>query len=419
MGIFSFVYPVPRALLTQSEEISCSASDMYAMELLFPRMLQNSRVLAQSPLQAHWFLVPHHSTCFYHDCVFRRSRTPDECKRETGDYLGSILKFVQHEFPFWNNSQGTDHVLVFSWDQASEVVGWHHPVRQALRQSIHLTTLGSVRPTDNFSPHKDIVIPPFLNATLPLKLYPDPTRLRRCSPSWLRRLLQASLAKLSRLLDHALNQPLGYHASVVESLLPPSSLPFLRTEEEPSALRSNRLCTWHSKHRRVWAYFRGTILNDTRYSHGVRQFLERELATKYPDQFKIYSEHSPLYWQEMGDVTFSLCPSGWSSWSPRLFDSIMTGAIPVLFADGIRLPFEHLIDYPSFSIKLSDSHVSLLPDRLASLSSRDIQLKRQNLLKIRKHFVWNLVPFPGDAFHLTIQELFSKPTSKPIGLQEF
>ena len=151
---------------------NCTSS-MYYMEALFPRMVEKSEFLADSET-CDLHLIPHDSTCFYHTCVFENKRDPIACKKETGDYLENILLQVIHNHSYWNLTGGTDHIMVFSWDQASEVVGWDHPVRSIIQQSIHLTTLGSVESYPNFNPHKDIVIPPFLNTTRALRMFPDP-----------------------------------------------------------------------------------------------------------------------------------------------------------------------------------------------------------------------------------------------------
>lgn len=70
---------------------------------------------------------------------------------------------------------------------------------------------------------------------------------------------------------------------------------------------------------RPWfATFRGTIFEEFEYSRGVRQAL-RGLAKDHP-KLKVSDTPSPFYLEEMAQSTFCLCPAGWSSWSPRLFE---------------------------------------------------------------------------------------------------
>jgi len=73
-----------------------------------------------------------------------------------------------------------------------------------------------------------------------------------------------------------------------------------------------------SRERTTLATFRGTIHPEFLYSKGVRQSL-LELSKEHP-QLQVSIGMSPYYWNELGQSQFSLCPSGWSCWSPRLFD---------------------------------------------------------------------------------------------------
>ena len=77
-------------------------------------------------------------------------------------------------------------------------------------------------------------------------------------------------------------------------------------------------------------------MDDIRYSFGVRQSLLKLKSANAEHKYMIEQGHSSFYLQELGDSVFSLCPSGWSSWSPRLFESIYTASIPVVFAAAVR-----------------------------------------------------------------------------------
>jgi hypothetical protein len=124
--------------------------------------------------------------------------------------------------------------------------------------------------------------------------------------------------------------------------------------------------------------------------------------------------HSTEYWTEMGQAVFSLCPSGWSAWSPRLFDSMVSGSVPVLFADGIRLPFEDLIDYEGFVVKNGNSGVGGLDQVLAGVV--DVEGKRIRAVEARKHVMWEQ---GGLAFENVMGELRRKIQRKFLGNREF
>jgi len=60
--------------------------------------------------------------------------------------MKNIVDHISNKWPYWNETLGINHLLVFSWDQASEVLGYHtEPIRQRIHNTIHITTLGWVR----------------------------------------------------------------------------------------------------------------------------------------------------------------------------------------------------------------------------------------------------------------------------------
>ena len=120
---------------------------MYFTEQLIVSFFKGHSVsvgVAEAPL-ADFYLVPHLSTCLYHHCVFEEKEDPQVCKERTGDYLERVLDHVQAEYLYWNASAGTDHLVVFAWDQGAEVLGFHSRAKERVAAAIHLTPLGSVR----------------------------------------------------------------------------------------------------------------------------------------------------------------------------------------------------------------------------------------------------------------------------------
>lgn len=43
-------------------------------------------------------------------------------------------------------------------------------------------------------------------------------------------------------------------------------------------------------------------------------------------------------------------PGGGEPWSPRLYDAMYDGAIPVILADDIKLPFQDFLDWHGFAL---------------------------------------------------------------------
>jgi hypothetical protein len=177
----------------------------------------------------------------------RYENNPDICKLEAGRYMAAIISYITSGtsyllmriknkiylhtvYPYFNQTQGIDHVIVQTWDQSSEVYGWNSDSWRLLNKNlIRLSTLGYAGIHVNFNVYKDIVIPPYIN-------FDD-------IESW-----------LSNLSD---------------------------THNESDQLLG----------RRSMAYFRGTIIRDFAYSHGVRQYISQNLSEKYlhdPRRYQIY-----------------------------------------------------------------------------------------------------------------------------------
>lgn len=229
----------------------------------------------------------------------------------------------------WNESGGgTNHLLLFAWDQASEILGWNHPTRLLVKSAIHLTTLGTVGVSPNFDPHKDIVIPPYANySQVVLELYPGVDEVSRgvggggggglgSSAKWKDyRSENVSPTTLFPSWVHGRSDNFNSFDS--------DSLQSQQKKDEGFEVQEmtgsgNPYSHFSSiNNRSMFAYFRGTFISNHNYSHGVRQFLQ-ELGKTHADRYHIKEWHSSKYWEEMGDAVFSLCPSGWSPWSPRL-----------------------------------------------------------------------------------------------------
>lgn len=94
------------------------------------------------------------------------------------------------------------------------------------------------------------------------------------------------------------------------------------------------------------------------------------------------------------DTVFALVPRGDERWSFRFLEAVGAGAIPVIVADGLTLPFENIIDWDSLVVRIPESTVvladsfndilSLLPDddRYARLlEMNDRYLKDGDVIK--------------------------------------
>lgn len=118
--------------------------------------------------------------------------------------------------------------------------------------------------------------------------------------------------------------------------------------------------------RKIFIHFRGTVKwkhSNSFPSLGIKRGPSETYSRGVRAKIKEYYERDPLFYiqeggsanyhMELTQSVFCLAPLGFASWSGRMFDSIMMGCIPVIISDGLVAPYEDLLDYRTFAIKVS------------------------------------------------------------------
>jgi hypothetical protein len=99
-----------------------------------------------------------------------------------------------------------------------------------------------------------------------------------------------------------------------------------------------------------------------------------------------------------------------------MYDSFMLGCLPVIIADDMELPFEHLLSYRSFSVKIMESQIAQLKEILLAIPDFAIRQMQQQLSRVWKAFSWQRPTESGDAFHAVLASLALKlRETKPVG----
>ncbi|CAI5512449.1 unnamed protein product [Closterium sp. Naga37s-1] len=152
-------------------------------------------------------------------------------------------------------------------------------------------------------------------------------------------------------------------------------------------------------------YFRG---NKWRAGHAEGQAVRRALAEVLVGQRGVVFEAALASDEDniMGAAgglrraKYCLSPEGDTSSSCRLYDSILSGCIPVVVSDSIELPFEDALDYSSFALFVPTA-LALRPGHLLELlqgqSRAQWQRRWSNMRRLRKHFEFSSLPEPGGA----------------------
>lgn len=124
--------------------------NFYSSEVHVHRFFLNSPVRTLNPEKANFFYVPIYTTC---DLI---NTQPNDLGR-TGRNFRSAMDIVVNEYPFWNASNGRDHVFLFSQGFSARLAGdWIF-----IKNSIFMVHNGEFTALE-YTPHKDFTIPPEL-----------------------------------------------------------------------------------------------------------------------------------------------------------------------------------------------------------------------------------------------------------------
>jgi glucuronyl/N-acetylglucosaminyl transferase EXT1 len=76
--------------------------------------------------------------------------------------------------------------------------------------------------------------------------------------------------------------------------------------------------------------------------------------------------------------TFALLPRACGyALSYRMVEAMNAGCVPVIISDGYVLPFSEYLDYESFSIRIAEADVEIIPEILAQQLNQADQLQKR------------------------------------------
>ncbi|CAE7579847.1 kif1 [Symbiodinium natans] len=161
--------------------------------------------------------------------------------------------------------------------------------------------------------------------------------------------------------------------------------------------------------RRYSVFFAGKW--DKSYVKGVRyaaiRSIQKQKLTKPVRIEKKMSDKD--YRQSLQSSELCLAPRGSRVWSPRLFEMMWFGCIPVIIASGYYLPGACFFDWTEFTIivpeEKADQAGEIILPYLAD--SKRLTSMRRKVLELRHHFEWNSKETEGDAFELALLDVFS------------
>lgn len=327
-----FVYELPPNYNTDWLTNERCTKHLFASEVAIHRALLNSDVRTFDPYEAHFFFVPVYVSCNFSTIngfpAIGHART----------LISSAIQLISSEYPFWNRTQGFDHVFVASHDygacfHAMENVAVADGIPGFLKNSIILQTFG-VKYKHPCQEVENVLIPPYI---------------------------------------------------------PPESV---RTTLENFPVTGRR---------NIFVFFRGKMevhpknISGRFYSKRVRTVIWRKFNSDR--RFYLRRHRFAGYQSEIVRSVFCLCPLGWAPWSPRLVESVVLGCVPVIIADGIRLPFPSAVNWAEISLTVAERDVGNLGTILEHVAATNLSTIQKNLWdqRNRRALLFNNQVQEGDA----------------------
>ncbi|XP_051113480.1 probable glucuronoxylan glucuronosyltransferase IRX7 [Andrographis paniculata] len=263
--------------------------------------------------------------------------------------MAAAVRHVSERFPFWNRSGGADHVFVASHDFGS----CFHTMEDAAAAE---------------------GVPEFLKNSIVLQTFGVEDK-HPCQN-----------------VEHV----------VIPPYVSPESV---RTTLEKTALNGRR---------DIFAFFRGKMevhpknVSGRYYSKRVRTMIWQ----RYGGDRRFYLRRRRFagYQSEIVRSKFCLCPLGWAPWSPRLVESVALGCVPVIIADGIRLPFPAAVPWAEISLTVAERDVGRLGKVLDHVAATNLTVIQRNLRdpEVRKALMFNDPMVKGDATWQVLVALSAK-----------
>ncbi|CAK9157196.1 unnamed protein product [Ilex paraguariensis] len=308
--------------------------------------------------EADYFFVPVLDSCI----ITRADDAPHLSMQDHQGLRSSLtLEFykkahdhIVEQYPFWNRTSGRDHIWFFSWDEGA----CYAP--KEIWNSMMLVHWGNTNSKYNHS------------------------TTAYWADNW----------------DRISSDRRGNHPCFDpdKDLL----LPAWKRPEENSL--SSYLWARPRGKRKILFYFNGNLgpayekgRPEATYSMGIRQKVAEEFGSSPDKEGKLGKQHAedvivtPLrsdnYHEDLASSIFCGVMPG-DGWSGRMEDSILQGCIPVVIQDGIFLPYENVLIYESFAVRIHEDEIPNMINILRGINETEIQFMLENVQKIWQRFLY-------------------------------
>ncbi|TYG88130.1 hypothetical protein ES288_A13G270400v1 [Gossypium darwinii] len=339
-----FVYELPSEYNEDWLSNKRCSNHLFASEVAIHRALMNTYDLRTfDPYEADFFFVPVYVSCNF------STVNGFPAIGHARSLISSAIQLISSNYPFWNRTQGSDHIFVASHDygacfHAMEDRAIDDGIPDFMKNSIILQTFG-VNYKHPCQDVEHVVIPPYI------------------PPESVRNTLEKAPLTGKRDIMVFFRGKMEVHPKNVSGKFYGKKV---RTE--------------------IWR----------RYNGDRRFYLQRQRFAGYQS--------------EIVRSVFCLCPLGWAPWSPRLVEFVALGCVPVIIADGIQLPFPSAVKWSEISLTVAERDVGKLGGILEHVAKTNLSTIQKNLWDpaVSKALLFNAHMQEGDATWQVLGSLYKK-----------
>jgi len=356
------LFCVPRTYLQRNAtQYAAGIYQGYVLEVLMHEWLLSSPHRTHNPSEADWYFVPVYASCAIITHIFE---TPSSLRikyrlaKAVAMYVDA-LAHVRSTWPFWNASGGIDHIWVFGYDEGACFAP------AALRPCLLVSHWGNT-----MSKHNRCT-----------STY-EPDRWDPPNDPW----SHLPLGDLRG--DH-----LCYKAQkdiIMPSFKDPKQF-VAQDDDEPRRKRT------------LLFFFSGDLGSpagaknagphtQANYSMGLRQAAYHVVHAAGSPDMEVIGHLEKDWWHvkyqaRLRSSIFCGAFPG-DGWSGGISSAIFAGCVPVIIMDGIDMPFENVLNYSAFSVRISEADIGRFPQILRAIPPSRIAALQDGLRRVRSRFTY-------------------------------
>ncbi len=265
-----------------------------------------------------------------------------------------VINYVRQKFPYWNRTDGRDHMIWVPGDRSS-----------CLLESIEAKSLIKLTHFGYF----------------------DHT------PSY---------KKFPMVLDVP-NEEWGCYHPLRDVVMPPFLPNGSLFAQETYVDRRNSINNPLPERTQLFFFAGGFRPYEPDYSGYTRHLIAEYLPKWNDSEIRIVDGGVFDYEETLRRTKFCLAPYG-HGWGIRLVSSMVTGCVPVIIQEHVYQPYEEILPYEEFSIRLNNDDIPMLPSILRSISPQQLAALQAGVEKYWPAFIYES-DVGGKAFEYALLSL--------------